>query len=81
LANSITAGDLDKDTWQQYVTILNVIKNAIFSYLVIYVGINAAKEFGATPALGGVIGGITLLTGVTEEFPIMNIFTDQPLTA
>ncbi|AEN88375.1 Phosphoenolpyruvate-dependent sugar phosphotransferase system EIIABC [Priestia megaterium WSH-002] len=80
LANSITAGDLDKDTWQQYVTILNVIKNAIFSYLVIYVGINAAKEFGATPALGGVIGGITLLTGVTEEFPIMNIFTDQPLT-
>nr|WP_308416494.1 glucose PTS transporter subunit IIA [Priestia megaterium] len=75
------AGDLDKDTWQQYVTILNVIKNAIFSYLVIYVGINAAKEFGATPALGGVIGGITLLTGVTEEFPIMNIFTDQPLTA
>ncbi|MCK1995160.1 PTS transporter subunit EIIC [Peribacillus muralis] len=81
LANSITAGNLDKDTWQQYVTILNVIKNAIFSYLVIYVGINAAKEFGATPALGGVIGGVTLLTGATEELPIMNIFTDQPLSA
>ncbi|TDB54876.1 PTS beta-glucoside transporter subunit EIIBCA [Bacillus sp. CBEL-1] len=81
LANSITAGDLDQDTWQQYVTILNVIKNAIFSYLAIYVGINAAKEFGATPALGGVIGGITLLTGVTEELPIINIFTDQPLSA
>ncbi|WHY17530.1 PTS transporter subunit EIIC [Paenibacillus sp. G2S3] len=80
LANNITAGNLDATTWQQYVTILNVIKNAIFSYLVIYVGINAAKEFGATPALGGVIGGITLLTGVTAELPIHNIFTGAPLT-
>ncbi|WP_313637687.1 PTS transporter subunit EIIC [Paenibacillus sp.] len=80
LANNITAGNLDATTWQQYVTILNVIKNAIFSYLVIYVGINAAKEFGATPALGGVIGGVTLLTGVTADLPIHNIFTGAPLT-
>ena len=80
LANNITAGNLDATTWQQYVTILNVIKNAIFSYLVIYVGINAAKEFGATPALGGVIGGVTLLTGITAELPIHNIFTGAPLT-
>lgn len=81
LTNNITAGNLDASTWQQYVTILNVIKNAIFSYLVIYVGINAAKEFGATPALGGVIGGVTILTGVTADLPILNIFTGAPLTA
>lgn len=80
LTNNITAGNLDAATWQQYVTILNIIKNAIFSYLVIYVGINAAKEFGATPALGGVIGGVTILTGVTAELPILNIFTGLPLT-
>ncbi|WP_339320116.1 PTS transporter subunit EIIC [Paenibacillus sp. FSL R10-2734] len=80
LANNITAGNLDVATWQQYVTILNVIKNAIFSYLVIYVGINAAKEFGATPSLGGVIGGVTLLTGVTADLTINNIFTGAPLT-
>lgn len=80
LTNNITAGNLDTATWQQYVTILNVIKNAIFSYLVIYVGINAAKEFGATPALGGVIGGVTLLTGVTADLTITNIFTGTPLT-
>ncbi|MEK4005989.1 PTS transporter subunit EIIC [Paenibacillus sp. FSL H3-0333] len=80
LTNNMTAGNLDTATWQQYVTILNVIKNAIFSYLVIYVGINAAKEFGATPALGGVIGGVTLLTGVTADLTITNIFTGTPLT-
>ncbi|GGE73053.1 PTS transporter subunit EIIC [Priestia taiwanensis] len=81
LSNNITAGNLDAHTWQQYVTVLNVIKNAIFSYLVIYVGINAAKEFGATPSLGGVIGGVTLLTGVTPDTAITNIFTGDPLTS
>ncbi|HDR4465130.1 PTS transporter subunit EIIC [Bacillus cereus group sp. MYBK249-1] len=80
LSNNITAGNLDSTTWQQYVTIFNVIKNAIFSYLVIYVGINAAKEFGATPSLGGVIGGVTLLTGVTSNLPINNIFNGEPLS-
>ena len=80
LLNNITAGNLDPDTWQQYVTVLNVIKNAIFSYLVIYVGINAAKEFGATPSLGGVIGGVTLLTGMVPEMPIKNIFNGDPLS-
>ncbi|MDA1477319.1 PTS transporter subunit EIIC [Bacillus changyiensis] len=79
LSNNITAGHLNGDTWNQYVTILSVIKNAIFLYLVIYVGIYAAKEFGATPALGGVIGGTTLLTGMMPEAPIQNIFTGQPL--
>ncbi|MDZ5608111.1 PTS transporter subunit EIIC [Bacillus pseudomycoides] len=81
LSNNITAGNIDGDTWNQYVTILNVIKNAIFAYLVIYVGINAAKEFEATPALGGVIGGTTLLTGMSPDNPIHNIFTGEPLSA
>ncbi len=56
-------------------------KNAIFAYLVIYVGINAAKEFEATPALGGVIGGTTLLTGASTDNPINNIFNGEPLSA
>ncbi|PGS54445.1 PTS transporter subunit EIIC [Bacillus sp. AFS041924] len=79
LLNNITAQNLDAATWSQYVTVLNVIKNAIFSYLVIYVGINAAKEFGATPSLGGVIGGVTLLTGMLPDQPIKNIFNGDPL--
>ncbi|UPM54326.1 PTS transporter subunit EIIC [Gottfriedia acidiceleris] len=79
LSNNITAQNLDAATWSQYVTVLNVIKNAIFAYLAIYVGINAAKEFGATPSLGGVIGGITLLTGMLPDQPIKNIFNGDPL--
>ncbi|MBC1434325.1 PTS transporter subunit EIIC [Listeria rocourtiae] len=79
--NSIQAGKLDADTWMQYVTILNVIKNGIFSFLVIYVGINTAQEFGGTPVLGGAVGGVTLLMGVTPELPIKNIFNGSDMVA
>jgi len=59
------------------VTILTTLGSGIFVYLAIFVGINAAKEFGGTPAMGGLagvllinpaianitIGGVALLPG------------------
>ena len=39
-----------------FITILNVIGWGFFSYLGIFVGINTAKEFGGTPAIGGLAG-------------------------
>ncbi len=80
LSNLLTAGDISSD-WSQIILILNVIKSALFAYLVIYVGINAANEFGATPGLGGIIGGTTLLTGMTPEAPIKNIFNGEALAS
>lgn len=35
LANLVTAGTLDAATWQQYIDIMNILKNGMFSYLVI----------------------------------------------
>ncbi len=52
----------------QLITVFNVIKDGMLAYLAIFTGINAAKEFGATPGLGGVIGGTTLLTGIAKYF-------------
>lgn len=43
LANLVTAGTLDAATWQQYIDVMNILKNRMFSYLVIYTGINAAQ--------------------------------------
>ncbi len=40
----------------QLATILTVIGGGLFAYLGILVGINAAKEFGGSPALGGLAG-------------------------
>lgn len=39
-----------------FIAILNVIGWGIFSYLGIFVGMNTAKEFSGTPALGGLAG-------------------------
>ncbi|AYG00782.1 glucose PTS transporter subunit IIA [Lactococcus allomyrinae] len=81
LSNLIAAGSIDAGTWQQTVLVLNILKNGIFTYLAIFTGINAATEFGATPSLGGIIGAATLLTGVTPDAPLTNIFTGTPLNA
>lgn len=50
---AIQSGVNPKET---VITILNVIGWGIFSYLGIFVGINTAKEFGGTPAMGGLAG-------------------------
>ncbi len=81
IANNITAGNLDAATWQQFVDLSNILKNGMFSFLVIYTGVNAAQVFGATPTLGGVIGGVVTLTGMRPDAPLTNLFTGQPLAA
>ena len=81
LQNLLTAGTLTGDAMTQLVTVLNVIKNGLFTYLAIYTGINAASEFGATPALGGTVGAVTLLSGVTTDTTIQNLFNGQDLAA
>ncbi|QHW35992.1 PTS transporter subunit EIIC [Staphylococcus ursi] len=79
--NLITAGTLSATTWQQFVDILNILKNGMFAYLVIYTGINAAKVFGANQTLGGVIGAVVTLTGMNVDKPIKNLITGDALTA
>ena len=70
ILSNFTAGSISGQWIQQIVTVLNVIKDGMLFYLAIFTGINSAKVFGATPGLGGVIGGTTLLTGITDENPI-----------
>ena len=81
LNNLLTAGMISGEWIKQIVTVLGVIKDGMLFYLAIFTGINAAKVFGATPGLGGIIGGTTLLTGITDKNPIMNVFTGEHLTA
>ncbi|WP_328798057.1 glucose PTS transporter subunit IIA [Lactobacillus helveticus] len=68
-------------SWALGVTILSMISSALFSYLNIYVGINTAKEFGATPGLGGIIGGVVLLPGIVAPVTIPNFLDGKPLAA
>ncbi|HCY8929464.1 TPA: PTS transporter subunit EIIC [Staphylococcus aureus] len=79
LSNLMVAGYISGAWITQLITVSNVIKDGMLAYLAIFTGINAAKEFGATPGLGGVIGGTTLLTGIAGKNILMNVFTGEPL--
>ncbi|HCY9437893.1 TPA: PTS transporter subunit EIIC [Staphylococcus aureus] len=79
LSNLMVAGYISGAWITQLITVFNVIKDGMLAYLAIFAGINAAKEFGATPGLGGVIGGTTLLTGIAGKNILMNVFTGEPL--
>lgn len=79
--NLLAANVIHGGVWQELALVFDIIKSGLLAYLVIYVGINAAKEFGATPGLGGIIGGTTLLTGMTTDKPIHNIFNGDALAA
>ncbi|HDE0448223.1 TPA: PTS transporter subunit EIIC [Staphylococcus aureus] len=79
LSNLMVAGYISGAWITQLITVFNVIKHGMLAYLAIFTGINAAKEFGATPGLGGVIGGTTLLTGIAGKNILMNVFTGEPL--
>lgn len=45
---------------------LGVLSSGFLSLLAVFVGMNAAKEFGGTPILGGAVGGIIVAAGVTN---------------
>ncbi|MBZ5343046.1 PTS transporter subunit EIIC [Staphylococcus aureus] len=79
LSNLMVAGYISGAWITQLITVFNVIKDGMLAYLAIFTGFNAAKEFGATPGLGGVIGGTTLLTGIAGKNILMNVFTGEPL--
>lgn len=81
ISNLLLAGDISGDNWVNIVTVLNIIKNGLFVYLQIFVGINAAREFGGTDSLGGIVGGIVYLSGMNPEMPLPNIFTGGDLAA
>ena len=58
---------------------------AMFGYLAIYVGMNAAKEFGGTAVLGGIMGSIfvanpalPLLLKVEDKNAVILPFTGKP---
>lgn len=81
LKNMVAAGTLSGDMWVNIVSVCAIIQSGVFTYLVIYVGINSAREFGGSPSLGGVVGGITTLAGMNPDEPLKNIFTGDPLAA
>ena len=51
--------------------------NAFLGYFAIYTGINAAKEFGATPALGGIIGGASIGSQIVSISTALGLYNAE----
>lgn len=81
IQNLMTAGSIDPEFWTNIFQVLKILQNGLFAYLNVYIGINAARVFGSTEGLGGVIGGVIYLTGMNPETPLPNIFTGDSLSA
>lgn len=64
-------------TMPLFITFLQTIGGALFGYFFIFVGINAAKEFGATPALGGVLGGVIMSSNITIFSKYLGLYDEQ----
>ncbi|MGO4929253.1 PTS transporter subunit EIIC [Fundicoccus sp. Sow4_D5] len=81
IQNLMTAGTLDPNSWTQIFSVMKILQNGLFAYLNVYIGINAARVFGATEGLGGVIAGVVYLNGMNVDQPLTNLFTGDPLSA
>ncbi len=59
-----------------------LIGSAFLSYFAIYTGINSAIKFGATPALGGMIGAMTLGSQINTISQTLGLYdADFPLNS
>ena len=55
-------------------TLFSLFGASFLGYFAIYTGINAAKEFGATPALGGMIGGISIGSQIVTISTLLGLY-------
>lgn len=53
-------------TQNNLILILQVIGSVLFTYLAIVVGFNTAKEFGGTPSLGAIAGGLIINPAIAD---------------
>lgn len=71
-----------KGFWEMLRLLFTLIGGAFLSYFAIFAGINAAKQFGATEALGGMIGAISVGSNIIEMSTMMGLFdSNEPLNS
>lgn len=68
--------------WTLTRLVFSLIGTGFLGYFAIYAGINSAKQFGATEALGGMIGAMSIAAGVVDISKFFNWYNvDIPLNS
>ncbi|RRD96113.1 PTS glucose transporter subunit IIB [Clostridiales bacterium COT073_COT-073] len=63
--------------WEGVRLFFTLISGSFLGYLVIYTGINAARQFGATEGLGGMIGAITIGANIPALSKMLGLFNEE----
>lgn len=70
------------EAWNITKLILSLLGGSFLGYFAVFTGVNAAKQFGATEGLGGMIGALTIMgqiNGISELIGMYNV--DSPLNS
>lgn len=68
--------------WKMVQLLFSLFGGAFLSYFAIYTGIQAAKVFGATPAMGGMIGGMSIGSQIVDISTMLGLYNaDTPLNS
>ena len=76
---SLLSGHMDKTFIALTVNVLRLVSLGFTAYISAWIGVSAARVFGATPVLGGIIGMVSLLSniGTIAEMTHMEGFLHQ----
>lgn len=62
--------------WMLVKTILSLVGGGFLGYFAIFTGVNAAKQFGATEALGGMLGAMSIMTQIVDISKFFGLYNE-----
>lgn len=72
MADGVIAGQ----AWTMIQLLFSLTGGAFLGYFAIYTGIRSAEVFGATPALGGMLGAISIGSNIVEISKMIGLFNE-----
>ncbi len=78
MTNLQSTGNLPaSDVWNTIRLLFSLIGGSFLGYFTIFTGINAAKKFGATEALGGMVGAMSVMGQINELSGIFGMYNSE----
>ncbi|MCC5893911.1 MAG: PTS transporter subunit EIIC [Alkalibacterium sp.] len=82
IGTMIGEGTISGDVWEGMRITFALIGNSFLGYFAIFTGVNAAKRFGATEALGGMIGAASIAAPLVELSTLVGLYdAEEPLNS
>lgn len=76
----ITDGTIAGQGWEMVKLLFTLIGGSFLGYFAVFTGVRSAQVFGATPALGGMIGGISIGANIVAISTMLGLYNvDVPL--